>query len=53
MSYSQVISFDSSDRIVVDRKEERLPYHLAVPIWVSLAVVAWTPVILIIHSLTA
>ncbi|MBT4043601.1 MAG: hypothetical protein HOF11_08870 [Rhodospirillaceae bacterium] len=53
MSYIETISFDATDRIETQRSETRLPYFIAVPIWISLAVVAWSPILLIVRALAA
>lgn len=53
MAYMQTISFGAADRITVDREEARLPYLVAVPIWISLAVAAWSPIIVLFHGILA
>ncbi|MBL6953855.1 MAG: hypothetical protein ISR50_14550 [Alphaproteobacteria bacterium] len=53
MAYTQMVSFDASDRINTDCDETRLPYLIAVPIWLVLAALAWSPVLLLIRAITA
>ncbi len=53
MAYIETISLDAADRIDADREKTRLPYFIAVPIWLSLAILAWSPIIVLIRALTA
>lgn len=51
MAYSQLTSLDPADRIIVDRDGERIPYYIAVPIWITLAVLAWAPLYLVFQAI--
>lgn len=53
MTYMPTSPLEMADRISPRQSEERMPYYIAVPIWVSLAVVAWSPFIVIARSIIA
>jgi hypothetical protein len=52
MAYMQTTTLDAADRISAKRDDDRMPYYLAVPIWVSLAIVAWSPVFMLYKAFT-
>ncbi|MBT3331665.1 MAG: hypothetical protein HOK21_07225 [Rhodospirillaceae bacterium] len=47
MAYLQTTTLDAADRISTKRVDGRMPYYIAVPIWVSLAIVAWSPIFML------
>lgn len=53
MAYLQTITPNSADRTGAKRNNERMPYYLAIPIWITLAVVAWSPLILLFRAIAA
>jgi hypothetical protein len=50
MAYTQLTPLAPADRIIVDQGEKRMPYHFAVPIWITLSVVAWSPLLLVLRA---
>lgn len=46
-------SLEPADRNGADRGQKRMPYFLAVPIWITLALVAWSPLVLIFRAITS
>jgi hypothetical protein len=53
MPYMPTTSLDPADRIILNRDHERMPYYLAVPIWISLAVIAWSPLVLVFQAVVS
>ena len=50
MAYMHTNPLDPADRISASRDQERMPYFLAVPIWITLALIAWSPLVLIFQA---
>ncbi|MDP6874801.1 MAG: hypothetical protein QF521_14840 [Alphaproteobacteria bacterium] len=50
MTYMPISPLEAADRVSPRQSDERMPYYIAVPIWISLAVVAWSPLIVIARS---
>ncbi len=53
MAYLQTASMDASDRIDAKHNDARMPYYLAVPIWITLAIVAWSPLLLLFNAVSS
>jgi len=53
MTYLPTNTVEPAEQIASEQQETRLPYYLAVPIWVGLAVVAWAPVIVLFRAIAS
>ena len=53
MAYMPTTPLDPADRIVANWDQDRMPYILAVPLWITLALVAWSPFVLVFRTITS
>jgi len=53
MAYLQTVSMDAADRINAKRDDARIPYYIAMPIWIMLAGVAWSPLLLLFRAVSS
>lgn len=53
MAYMPTTPLDPADRVVANRDQDRMPYILAVPLWITLALVAWSPFVLVFRAITS
>ena len=44
------LTADSSESIGKLHDEERLPYYLAMPVWLLLAAASWIPIVLLVGA---
>ncbi|MBC8239745.1 MAG: hypothetical protein H8E30_04630 [Alphaproteobacteria bacterium] len=53
MAYLPTVSMDATDRIDAKHGESQMPYYIAMPIWIVLAAVAWSPLLLLFRAVSS
>ena len=53
MAYMPTTPLDPADRVVANRDQDRMPNIQASPLWISLALVAWSPFVPVSREITS
>ncbi len=53
MAYSETITFEAADRLTAGSEEARLPYYIAIPLWLSLSALAWSPIVMLFNAVVS
>jgi len=53
MAYMPTTPLDPADRVVANRDQDRTPNVQGAPLWISLALVAWSPFVRVFRAITS